>query len=559
MNGNGPLIVRKDRTLLLDCSHSRSAEAGEKLAQFAELVKSPPPYHTYRMSSLSLWNAAARGLSAEQTVEWLREYARWDPPEGVAEEVTEIMSRYGKLRLLLSPASADRLVLTGEIHLLDELERKGASQEAGLRRTGPCELTAELGNRGRVKQALARAGYPVLDEAGYRAGEALAISWKPGRASELRDYQKEAAERYRSARGSGVLVLPCGAGKTLLGIAVLQALSCEALILTSSTTSVRQWIAELFRWTELEPADVGEYSGSRRQIRPVTVATYQMLARKGEREGRNHLGLLGERSWGLIVYDEVHLLPAPVFRVTADLQATRRLGLTATLVREDGRESDVFSLIGPKLYDCPWKKLEGQGWLAEAACTEIRVPMAPELRMQYLRAPVRDKFRLASVNPAKTEAALRLLKRHAGEPVLIIGQYLDQLEEIAAAAGIPLLTGRTPQGRRMELYRSFNAGEIPGLAVSKVANFAVDLPAAAVAIEVSGAYGSRQEEAQRLGRILRPKPGRNRAIFYVLVTEDTREEDFAVRRRLFLTEQGYEYRRIGLGLFGDGQEGEYRC
>jgi DNA excision repair protein ERCC-3 len=515
-------------------------------------MKSLPAYQTYRITPLSLWNAAAGGRTAEQIIASLQNLSRWGTPSGLEEEIRKLMSRYGRLELHAHNTDCSLVILRADQPaLLDELGGDPALSELHMCRSGVLECECPAVNRGLLKQELTRLGYPVLDYAGYREGQVLNLAWKAagytGAASEdgvfgLRDYQVEAVRLFQCMGGSGVVVLPCGAGKTLVGLAVLEKLQCETLILTSSTTSVEQWREELLLRTNLESGDIGEYTGGRREVRPVTIATYQMLTHRCSKSGPFvHMNLFNERNWGLIIYDEVHLLPAPVFRATADIQATRRLGLTATLVREDGREGDVFSLIGPRCYDLPWKSLEQQGWIAAVECIEMIVPMESALRSRYIYAGGKEQFRLAAGNPAKTEAAARIIAAHSGSAVLVIGQYLDQLAELADCLKAPLITGKTPQRERNELYAAFNEGNLRVLVVSKVANFAVNLPDASVAIEVSGAYGSRQEEAQRLGRILRPKAGENKAFFYTLVTGDSREQEFALRRRLFLTEQGYEY------------------
>lgn len=552
--GTGACITRNDRTILLECSHPGYEAARVVLAGFAELVKSPPAYHTYRITPLSLWNAAAAGRAATEVLEELRRLSRWGIPPGLECEIELLMSRYGRLELyrheddpLLIKLRADQ----GE--LLDALEDSQQLSALGLNRTAPEECHCPKINRGLLKQELTRLGYPVLDYAGYRDGQELKLAWRetgnggtyPGADFGLRDYQREAVRQFQGIGGnggSGIVVLPCGAGKTVVGLAVLENLQCETLILTSSTTSVEQWRRELLQRTTLSMEQVGEYTGESREVRPVTVATYQILTHRVSKGGPFvHINLFNERNWGLIIYDEVHLLPAPVFRATADIQATRRLGLTATLVREDGREGDVFSLIGPKCYDLPWKVLEKQGWIAAVDCIEVIVPMNQGLRRQYIYAGAREQFRLAASNQAKAEAAARIAAAHEGAGILVIGQYLDQLQQLAEKLGAPLITGKTTQKERSTLYAAFNEGRLPLLVVSKVANFAVNLPDASVAIEVSGAFGSRQEEAQRLGRILRPKPGDNKAYFYTLVSGDSREQEFAMRRRMFLTEQGYDY------------------
>lgn len=554
-DGKGACITRNDRTILLECGHPGYEEARAVLADFAELIKSPPVYHTYRITPLSLWNAAAGGQEAEAVIAKLRRLSRWGIPSGLEGEIRQLMARYGTLQLRTH--ETDPLLITlsaDQSGLLDELEGSLILKELGWHRAGPLQSYCPKSNRGLLKQELTGLGYPVLDYAGFRDGQELKLAWTEeagqgagisGEAFGLRDYQRDAIRQFQGIGGiggSGVVVLPCGAGKTVVGIAVLEHLQCETLILTSSTTSVEQWRGELLQRTTLNVDEVGEYSGEKREVRPVTVATYQILTHRTAKGGPFvHMNLFNERNWGLIIYDEVHLLPAPVFRATADIQATRRLGLTATLVREDGREGDVFSLIGPKCYDLPWKVLERQGWIAAVDCTEVIVPMDERLRQQYIYAGAKEQFRLAAGNQAKAAAAASIAAAHAGAAILVIGQYLDQLEQLAETLGAPLITGKTTQKERSALYAAFNEGRLPLLVVSKVANFAVNLPDASVAIEVSGAFGSRQEEAQRLGRILRPKPGDNKAYFYTLVSGDSREQEFALRRRMFLTEQGYDY------------------
>lgn len=555
VDGQGACITRNDRTVLLECGHPGYEEARAVLADCAELVKSPPVYHTYRITPLSLWNAAAAGQEAEAVIAKLRRLSRWGIPPGLEGEIRQLMSRYGRLELRTHETDPQLItLLADQAGLMDELEDSQILKELGWYRANSLQSYCPKSNRGLLKQELTGLGYPVLDYAGFRDGQELKLAWMEeagkgagisGEAFGLRDYQRNAVQQFQGIGGiggSGVVVLPCGAGKTVVGIAVLEHLQCETLILTSSTTSVEQWQGELLQRTTLNADEVGEYSGEKREVRPVTVATYQILTHRTAKGGPFvHMNLFNERNWGLIIYDEVHLLPAPVFRATADIQATRRLGLTATLVREDGREGDVFSLIGPKCYDLPWKVLERQGWIAAVDCTEVIVPMDERLRQQYIYAGAKEQFRLAAGNQAKAAAAASIAAAHAGAAILVIGQYLDQLEQLAETLGAPLITGKTTQKERSALYAAFNEGRLPLLVVSKVANFAVNLPDASVAIEVSGAFGSRQEEAQRLGRILRPKPGDNKAYFYTLVSGDSREQEFAMRRRMFLTEQGYEY------------------
>ncbi|HEY0776673.1 MAG TPA: DNA repair helicase XPB [Gemmatirosa sp.] len=550
---DNPLIVQGDLTVLAEVDAPRYAEARDALARFAELVKSPEHVHTYRITPLSIWNACAAGVPVEAIAGALDEYAKYPVPAHLAARVREFASRYGRVRLEPDPAAdaPGALVLRASDVALAEALARGRGL-AGLLadRAGPAAFRVRAADRGRLKQALVRAGYPAEDVAGYADAEPLGVALRPetraGAPFALRAYQRDAASSFYadgSARGgSGVVVLPCGAGKTVVGMACMAAVEASTLILTTSVTAVRQWIAELLDKTTLAPEQIGEYTGDAKSVRPVTVATYQILTHRARADaGFTHLALFEERAWGLIVYDEVHLLPAPVFQVTAGLQARRRLGLTATLVREDGREDDVFALIGPKKADVPWKLLERQGWIATAVCREVRVPLPDELRLPYAVAESRDRFRLAAENPAKAEVVRGILREYPGEPALVIGTYLDQLRELAVTLDAPLLTGATAQRRRDALFAAFRAGELPVLVVSKVANFAVDLPDASLAVEVSGTFGSRQEEAQRLGRLLRPKAGANQAHFYTVVSRDTVEQEVALRRQLFLCEQGYAY------------------
>lgn len=561
MNPNGACIVQRDLTVLLETDHPGFEQARETLSRFAELVKSPAGFHTYRVTPLSLWNAAAGGIGTDEIIGTLRELSRWELPSGLESEVREVMSRYGLLKLKGIEAEKDRLLLISRISepglLLGLLRDKAADYQ--LHFIDECSLKLPARWRGALKQELVRLGYPVLDEAGYHAGQALTVQFAPqceGRRFALRPYQISAVEAFAGSvhgdSGSGVIVLPCGAGKTIVGLAAMERLQCETLILTSNVTSVRQWISEIGDKTTIPQEMVGEYTGVKKQISPVTVSTYQILThRDRSSEDFKHMRLFGERDWGLIIYDEVHLLPAPVFRATADIQATRRLGLTATLVREDGCERDVFSLIGPKRYEVQWKVLEERGFIAKVECSEVRVPLPDRLLEQYAKAQIREKYRVAAENPRKLEVVRKLLERHAGSSILIIGQYLEQLRLAAEEFGIPLINGSTPQEERVQLFGEFRQGLIPVLAVSKVANFAVDLPDASVAIQISGSFGSRQEEAQRLGRILRPKVDGRAAYFYTLVSEGTREQDFALRRQLFLIEQGYEY-EVAIDREGEG-------
>jgi len=548
---DNPVIVQSDRSVLLEVERPLYEDARDALAQFAELEKSPDYVHTYRITPLSLWNAASAGLGAEDIINSLQRYAKYDIPQNVLLDVQEYVGRYGRLRLLKE--GEDLILESGDRALILELLHQKSVKPFIQAELTPSRLLVDNQHRGLLKQALIKIGFPVEDVAGYIEGTPLAIQMldtaRSGKVFSLRAYQNDAVGVYYaggSARGgSGVLVLPCGAGKTIIGIATMTKVQQQTLVLTTNITALRQWRDELIDKTDIDPQLVGEYSGEAKEIRPVTLTTYQILTyRKHRDEEFVHMGLFNNEGWGLIIYDEVHLLPAPVFRAVADIQGKRRLGLTATLVREDGKEDDVFSLIGPKKYDVPWKQLEQQGWIAKAECIEIRVPLPEEKRLEYAVADNKAKFRLASENPSKMDIIRRLIKRHEGDNILIIGQYLDQLEQISAEFKAPIITGKTPSKERELLYGKFKKSEIKLMIVSKVANFAIDLPDANVAIQVSGTFGSRQEEAQRLGRVLRPKGEgiENIAHFYSVVTKDTKDQDFAQNRQLFLTEQGYRYR-----------------
>ncbi|GGO94539.1 DNA repair helicase XPB [Actinomyces gaoshouyii] len=547
---DGPLIVQSDKTVLLEVAHPAADEARRAIAPFAELERAPEHVHTYRITPLALWNARAAGLDPETVVHVLISYSRFPVPHSLLTEVAETMGRYGRLQLLSDPMHG--LVLHAmDVPVLEEVMR--SKRTAGMlgERLSPEDVVVHPSERGSLKQALIKLGWPAEDLAGYVDGEkhpitladdpAAAAAHAPG-AFALRPYQAQAVDAFW-AGGSGVVVLPCGAGKTLVGAACMARSSTTTLVLVTNAVSARQWKEELIRFTSLTADEIGEYSGSRKEIRPVTIATYQVLTtrRKGVYP---HLDLLDAHDWGLIVYDEVHLLPAPVFRMTADLQARRRLGLTATLVREDGREDEVFSLIGPKRYDAPWKDLENQGWIAPAVCTEVRLSLDAGERMVYATAEAPDRYRLAATAPAKVGVVEAVLARHRGESALVIGQYVDQLEEIAEHLGAPLITGATTVRERQRLYDAFRAGQVTTLVVSKVANFSIDLPGASVAVQVSGSFGSRQEEAQRLGRIVRPKEDGRQAHFYTVVARDTKEQEFAAHRQRFLAEQGYAYEII---------------
>ncbi|MGI8411590.1 MAG: DNA repair helicase XPB [Solirubrobacteraceae bacterium] len=535
---SGPAIVQSDRSVLLEVAHPQFEAARRALAAFAELEKSPEHVHTYRISAVSLWNAAAGGLAAGEIVRTLVELSRYDVPQAVLADVRDLCGRYGRLRLLEGEAGLLRL-LADDPALLAEVGHAGPVASLLRGRPSPLEATLAAPARGPLKQALIELGWPVEDLAPYEDGDALELELSDR--LELRPYQLDAAAAFAQA-GAGVVVLPCGSGKTIVGLAAIAQQGAETLIVTSNAASLLQWRRELLQRTSVAPEAVGEYSSKAKQIRPITLTTYQMLTHRPRKDGGfPHLDLFERREWGLVIYDEVHLLPAPVFRATARIQARRRLGLTATLIREDGAEPLVFSLVGPKRYDTAWRELEDAGWIASAECTEVRVPLGPERRMSYALAEAREQFGLASGNPAKDDLVATVLARHPGAQALVIGYYVDQLARIAARLGVPLITGKTPRYEREELYDRFRAGSLRTLCVSKVANFALDLPSASVGVQVSGTFGSRQEEAQRLGRLLRPKPGENRAYFYTLVSHETSEQEFAHKRQLFLAEQGYSY------------------
>ena len=538
-----PAIVQSDGTILLFVDSPEFKEAREKISVFAELIKAPDYVHTYRITPISLWNAAAMGTSAGEVKEALREFSSYKVPENILEQAEEYIGRYGKVKMLREKGEIILLLedsAVGELILSDKKASTYIEEKIS-----PVKFRVKKYARGHLKLFLVKMGYPVEDWAGYSQGTPYNFTLKN---LKLRPYQMEAIEAFYAGGsekgGSGVVVLPCGAGKTIVGIGVMEKLQTETLIIVTSTVAARQWKEELLIWTNIPPEDIGEYSGEVKEIKPITIATYNILI---YRKGKNfsHLGIFDAKNWGLIIYDEVHLLPAPVFKITAEIQAKRRLGLSATLVREDGREDEIFALIGPKKYDAPWKTFEENGWIASAICFEVRVPMPQKFKLRYMRASKRKKFTIASTNPEKITALRKILSFHTKDRILIIGQFISQLREIARTINAPLITGTTPNSEREKLYSDFREGKISTLVVSKVANFAINLPSANVAIEVSGTFGSRQEEAQRLGRILRPKSEGN-AYFYAIVSGETIDEEYSAKRQIFLTEQGYKYTIIKL-------------
>ncbi len=547
-NAQNPLIIQSNSTVLLEVNNPLFVDARNAISQFAHLDKSPEYIHTYTITPLSLWNAAALGLSATVVIERLKSYSKYPLPQNVETDITELMGRFGKITLESGDQGlvlrSRESVLFRHICLHPKLKPLLGPKVDSFSVSVPPQY------RGEIKQVLTDIGYPVHDLAGYVDGEPFAVEMRTttagGQRLNIRHYQSQAAENFignkESPGGSGIVVLPCGAGKTVVGLYTLSLLKRRTLILVTNITAARQWRREILDKTDISPDDIGEYSGESKVIKPVTLATYQILTyRKKKTDPFIHYAVFDSENWGLIIYDEVHLLPAPVFKFTAQIQARRRLGLTATLIREDGHEKDVFTLIGPKKFDVPWKDLEKQGWIATAKCIEIRVDLSEEEKLQYLSLAAKQQIRLAYENSRKLEVIKELLDTHRDDRVLIIGQYISQLEQVAARFNIPLITGQTPNNRREELYRAFFSGELKKLVLSKVGNFAIDLPDANVAIQISGSFGSRQEEAQRLGRILRPKKNCEQAVFYSIVTRESKELDFAMNRQLFLTEQGYSY------------------
>lgn len=550
-NMNNPLIVQSDLTLLLEVNSQLFEDARTQISTFAELIKSPEYMYTYEISPLSLWNAASSGIDAKKIEETMQKFSRFPIPNNVIVYIQETINKFGKITLDKYDEDNEYLL----INFTDSFVKKEVLSHAHIKKLishDGDKLLIRLINRGEIKQQLINIGYPVKDLAPLKDGDYLKIDLRDetlkGNKFEIRSYQEDAAKTFYGdavpGTGYGTVILPCGAGKTVVGMTVMSLLNTNTLILASNIAAVHQWKNELLDKTFLTEDDIGEYSGEKKEIKPVTIATYQILTwRKDKTAPFLHFNLFLEKNWGLIIYDEVHLLPAPVFKITAEIQAIRRLGLTATLIREDGLEKNVFSLVGPKRFDIPWKDLESKGWIAEAVCNEIRIDLDKDLQIKYATADKRNKYRIAAENPKKIEITKELLEKHKGEPTIIIGQYIKQLNKIAKLLNTPIITGKTPNAERDEIYQAFRDGKIDTIVVSKVANFAIDLPDASVAIQISGAFGSRQEEAQRLGRILRPKDGK-KSHFYSIVTKNTIEEIFSTNRQKFLTEQGYRYNII---------------
>jgi DNA excision repair protein ERCC-3 len=552
-NPQNPMIVQGDKSILLEVDNPGYEEARDILNRFAELVKSPEHIHTYRITNLSLWNAAASGMKPDDIISSLIRLGKYDLPENIGVDIRDYISRYGRIKLIRKDDGSLVLVSEDPI-LMSEIWNHKIAKPYLISKVDDTTIKIDPSKRGHIKKALTEIGFPAQDLAGYLMGDFLQLDLlsvsKKGMPFSLRDYQVDSIHAFydegSTYGGCGTIVLPCGAGKTLVGIGALTQLKCNTLIITTGITAARQWITEILDKTTLSQDEVGEYSGEIKQIRPVTVTTYQILTYRQDKinEEFPHFSLFDSSNWGLIIYDEVHMLPAPVFRITAEIQAKRRLGLTATLVREDGHEEDVFSLIGPKKYDAPWKDLEKKGWIAQASCTEIRVAMPDDLRMLYAMSDDRSKYRISAENPKKYELVQNIVAHHRknNDKILVIGMYIEQLERIARALDAPLLKGQTANIKRDQMYQKFRDGSLDILVLSKVGNFAIDLPDANVAIQVSGTFGSRQEEAQRLGRILRPKKDCGVAHFYSIVTKDSKDQDFSANRQMFLTEQGYRYR-----------------
>ena len=541
----GAAIVQSDKTVLVELAHPGAEDARHDISVFAELERAPEHIHTYRMTKLGIWNAEAAGHTRDEILATLQSHSRFPLPDNVVADITDWFSRCGQLEIVReSSQEGEQVLLRGEPGVLAEVTRHPKVTPHLHAKLSDRAWVLEPLSRGLVKQELLKLGWPATDRAGFVEGE----PW-PMRLDEhsvtLRSYQVHATERFLRS-GSGVVVLPCGAGKTLVGAAVMAGVSQHTLILVTTVQAARQWMRELVARTSLTEDEVGLYRGDESDIRPVTIATYSIVTAKRAGTFR-HLSLLNNHPWGLVIYDEVHLLPAPVFHLTATLQATRRLGLTATLVREDGREGDVFSLIGPKRFDAAWKELESAGYLAPAECVEVRLDFPAPERLHYATLDDRARYRFAATHPAKDEVVRDLIAAHPGEQVLVMGVYLDQLERLAGFLQAPLMSGDTPESEREELLQAFRDGTLRVLVVSKVANFSIDLPEASVAIQVAGTFGSRQEEAQRLGRIVRPKADGKPATFYTLVMRDTADQEFAANRQRFLTEQGYRYRVIPAG------------
>ncbi len=545
MEDNKVITIQADKSVLLDTHHPMFEEVRKRLVNFSELIKTPEHIHFYRITPISLWNSAANGVTLEEILETLEVYKKYDIPKNVVEYIKKHFSIYGKV---VFESFNDNMmgIRVEEPKLVDKVKsliEKYISEE----KEGPVFIV-EKRLRGTIKTELIKHLIPVKDIAGFESGNKIEMEFRKISLEEkyfaLRYYQSEAVYSFSKWReGSGIIVLPCGAGKTIVGMGIMRDIGEYTLIITTSVEAIRQWKREIIDKTTLTANDVGEFTALVKDIKPITITTYNMLIHKNNKsEEIRNINIFTDKNWGLIIYDEVHILPAPIFRMTSVIQSKRRLGLTATLVREDNLESEVFTLIGPKIYEYPWKALEKEGWIAQAVCFEIKVPLSERDYNNYINSNQRYKFRIASENTRKYGIIKKLVDKLKYNHILIIGHYINQLEEISDMLKIPLITGETSNQDREILYREFRKGNIKALAISRVGNFSIDLPVANVAIQVSGIFGSRQEEAQRLGRILRPQSGKS--YFYTLVSKDTIEEQFAKKRQLFLLEQGYQYNII---------------
>ena len=534
-----PLIIQSDRTLMLDVHSANADECRNQIIAFSELVKAPEHVHTYHISPISLWNAASAGIGTDEILERLDRWTKFPIPANVSNFIKDISSRYGKIKLY--PCDEEKYLLKVEDSFIAKSIASDQNLKSLVHRTGnPCEFEISIYDRGSAKLQLIKLGYPVDDRIPLVKSDPVPLNLR----AELRDYQDQAVGAILGdmgpGTGFGTIVMPCGSGKTIVGLGIMARLQTKTLILCPNVVAVHQWISELKSKTDIDSSLIGEYSGEKKEIKPITVCTYQVLTyRASKTDSFDHMNKIAKQNWGLVLYDEVHMLPAPVFKITAELQSVYRAGLTATLIREDGREEDVFSLVGPKRYDIPWTDLSQAGWIADAYCIEVRVPLGEELSLPYAVGTRREKYRIASTNPRKEQVIEALLAKHKGESILIIGQYLDQLNDVQMSFGVPMITGSTSNSQREEIYAAFREGTEKVIIVSKVANFAIDLPDASVAIQISGTFGSRQEEAQRLGRILRPKD--RTSFFYSVISKYTVEEEFSQNRQKFLVEQGYKY------------------
>ncbi|MDG5788317.1 DEAD/DEAH box helicase family protein [Evansella sp. AB-P1] len=538
-----PLLIQNNGVIFFRSTHPEAKIVQPFLSEFAQLKKTPSSLHMYELSPFSFWYAREQGISLNEIKEFLETFSGIRLPDRFSIQLEEWEGKNGKFQLINHKEFGPCLTSSQE-GLMKELFQKDRKNYS-IYKNGDREYTPiSLAERGLIKQQLMDKGYSVIDCLGYETGKSLSISLQ--RNVSLRPYQKEAVSSFIQQKGvnegNGFIILPCGSGKTVVGLGVLEQIKEETLILVPNDTSLQQWYEELLEKTTLNKSQVGRYTREKKEVKEVTITTYQMLTYQGNSDSKfPHFSLFHKRSWGLVIYDEVHLLPAPLFRLTSKLQGKRRLGLTATFVREDGKEGDIYSLIGPKRYEVGISLLEQNNWIARPICKEIKTPFNEKQWAHFLSLSKRERFRYASENKGKINVVDKLLHDHKGDSIIIIGQYLDQLNIIANTFSLPLLTGKTSKKERQEMYTQFKEGKQKVLVLSKIANMAVDLPDANVAIQVSGTYGSRQEEAQRIGRLLRPKKNNESVYFYTIVTPMTKEEEVASHRQLFMVEQGYSY------------------